>query len=107
MFKKTLLIGSSLFAFLSAAHSETNSLIVLDTKKNIEETKYESPAKIKPQYNITNILNKDPQNDSSSDINIYFSADNLTNNSANNTVEASGNVEIIRENLTLRADKIT
>ena len=107
MFKKTLLVGFSLFAFLSVAHSETNSLIVLDTKKNIEETKYESPTKIKPQYNITNILNKEPQNNSSEEIDVYFSAENLTNDSANNTVEASGNVEIIRQNLTLKADKVT
>ena len=107
MFKKTLLIGFSLFAFSSVAHSETSSMIVLDTKKNIEETKYESPAKIEPQYNITNVLNKDPENNSQKDIDIYFTADNLTNNSNENTVEASGNVEIIRQNLTLKADKVT
>ena len=107
MLKKTLLIGFSFIAVLSVARAENTSLILLDTKKTIEETKHEAPAKLEPKYNITNVLSKQPQTDNNEDIDIYFSADKLTNNSSKNTVEAEGNVEIIRQDLTLKANKVT
>ncbi len=107
MLKKTLLIGFSFIAVLSVARAENTSLVLLDTKKTIEETKHEAPAKLEPKYNITNVLSKQPQTDNNEDIDIYFSADKLTNNSSKNTVEAEGNVEIIRQDLTLKANKVT
>ena len=106
MLKKTLLAGFSSFIFLSIAYAETSSMVLLDTKKTIEDTKPKAPTKLEPKYNITNILSKQPeQNDE--EIDIYFSADSLVNDSSTNTVTATGNVEIIRQDLTLKADKVT
>lgn len=107
MSKKTLFIGLSSLTLVSVAYAQTSSLVVLDTKKTIEETKHEAPAKLEPKYNITNVLNAEPTTKESEDIDIYFSADSLENNSADNTVVATGNVEIIRQNLTLKADEVT
>ena len=106
MLKKTLLIGFSSLALLSIAHANTSSLVVLDTKKTIEDTKPKSPAKIEPKYNITNILNN-KETSQDEDVDIYFSADNLTNDASQEVVSASGNVEIIRQDITLKADKVT
>lgn len=106
MLKKTLLIGFSSFIFLSAAYAQNSSMVLLDTKKTIEDSKPQSPAKLEPTYNITNVLSKQPQ-ESDEEIDIYFSADNLVSNSADDTAVATGNVEIIRQDLTLKADKVT
>ncbi|MBR1948340.1 MAG: LPS-assembly protein LptD [Alphaproteobacteria bacterium] len=112
MLKKTLLIGFSSLILLSTAKAKTNeepsSLVHLDTKKTVEDTKPKSPAKLEPKYNITNILSAQPKtSEEEENIDIYFSADSLVNNSNNNTIEATGNVEIIRQDLTLKADKVT
>ena len=107
MLKKTLLLGFSSLALISIANAETSSMVVLDTKKTIDETKAKAPAKLEPKYNITNILNAEPKTSGEEEIDIHFSADSLENDSTNNTVVATGNVEIIRQNLTLKADKVT
>lgn len=107
MSKKALLIGLSSIALVSTAFAENTSLVVLDTKTTVEETKIKSPAKLEPKYNITNVLNADTKETEGEEIDVYFSADSLENDSANDTVVAKGNVEIIRQNLTLKADNVT
>ena len=107
MYKKVLLIGFSSIAIVTVANAENTTLVNFDTKKTIEETKSQSPAKLEPKYNITNVLSTQPTTNQNEDIDIYFSADELTNNSSDNTVVASGNVEIIRQDLTLKADKVS
>lgn len=107
MSKKALLIGLSSTALVSTAFAQNTSLVVLDTKTTVEETKIKSPAKLEPKYNITNVLNADPKETEGEEIDVYFSADSLENDSANDTVVAKGNVEIIRQNLTLKADNVT
>ncbi len=83
--------------------AERSGTTVIDTDKTIEDTRPKSKAKLEPSYNITNILSVD--NNETTDI--YFNADNMENDSNRNLVIASGDVEIIRENLTLKADKVT
>ena len=82
------------------------SLVMLNTDKTVEATKPKSLTKLEPQYNITNVLNTQSKT-SEEEIEIYFSADELSNDSKNDFVVATGNVEIIRQDLTLRADKVT
>ncbi len=82
-----------------------DSLTVLQTNKTIEASKPKSYTKMEPSYNITNVLSAEPQkNEEATDI--FFTADSIENDSNSEIVIASGDVEIIRENLTLRADKI-
>ena len=108
MHKKLLLIGFSTIAFMAVANAENSGVIALDTKKTIEETKHEAPAKLEPKYNITNVLSQQTtSSDEEENIDIYFSADELVNNSSDNTVVATGNVEIIRQDITVKADKVT
>ena len=87
----------------SAAKDDTDSLILLDTNKSIDAVQPKPKAKIEPKYNITNVLDK--PNVETTDI--YFNADSLENSSHTGLITASGNVEITREDLTLRADKVT
>lgn len=101
---KYLYITVSTLLFSGFAYAAAdNSLILLNTSKTVEETKPKQKAKIEPTYNITNVL--DASNAETTDI--YFSADELQNDSKTDLNTALGNVEIIREDLTLRADKVT
>ena len=104
MHKKMLLTGLSaaLLANTSAAVENTDSLILLNTDKTIEETKPKSLTKIEPSRNITDVFSTPVQKETD----IFFTADEMQNDSENNLITASGNVEIIREDLTLKADKV-
>lgn len=105
MLKKTLLTGLSCFALAAAVQAKNDdSLVILNTNKTVEETKVKQKAKIEPKYNITNVLDTSVSANETTDI--YFSADELQNDSNTDIVTASGNVEIIRNDLTLRADKV-
>jgi len=105
MLKKTLLLGAIFLSFtLSAAADE--SLVMLDTKKTVEATNTDSITQLAPKYNITNVLNAPPSKPDET-IDIHFSADSLENNSNTDIVTARGNVEIIRQDLTLYADEVT
>lgn len=88
---------------LAVAETEKSSIVVLDTNKTIEDTKPKSKAKLEPTYNITNVLDTG----SAETTDIHFNADAMENDYNNRTITASGNVEIIREDLTLYADKVT
>lgn len=106
MLKKILLVVfcSFLIIEVSLANSDT-SLILLNTNKNIEETRPQPLTKIEPKHNITNILNSSSAEDTENN-DIYFSADEMENDSSQDLITASGNVEIIRDDMTLRADKV-
>lgn len=72
-----------------------------NTFKDLEK----STSKINPQFSsITPIPTSEESSEQETDI--HFSADSVENNQELETVTASGNVEIIRENLTLKADKV-
>lgn len=101
--KHFYITASALLAAGFAYAAEDNSLILLNTNKTVEETKPKQKAKIEPSYNITNVLDSSAPETTD----IYFSADELQNESETNLITASGNVEIIREDLTLRADTVT
>lgn len=104
MLTKRLYITVSVLMLAGFAHAANNdSLILLNTNKTVEATKPKQKAKIEPSYNITNVLDSF----ASETTDIYFSADELQSESKTNLVTASGNVEIIREDLTLRADKVS
>ncbi len=104
MLTKRLYITVSVLMLAGFAHAANNdSLILLNTNKTVEATKPKQKAKIEPSYNITNVLDSS----ASETTDIYFSADELQSESKTNLVTASGNVEIIREDLTLRADKVS
>ena len=62
-------------------------------------------ANINPQMNITSVLST-PAEEKDQETEIYFSADEVENNQEMQVVTATGNVNIIRNNLTLIADKV-
>ncbi len=64
-------------------------------------------ASVDPQFNVTGFMPSAPsQNNPDEEIEIHFSADEIENNDAQQTIVAKGNVNIIRQNLTLIADKV-
>lgn len=100
------LIAYSAFALISsvqAAEKDRDGFVDLNTNQTIEKSKVKSKAKLEPAYNITNVL--ETPKDGATDI--LFDADSLESDSRADKITASGNVEITRENLTLRADKVT
>lgn len=107
MLKKLLITTSFFLCLFHTANSYADkSLTVLQTKNTIEATKPKPLTKLEPSYNITDVLTTEPENNEE-EIDIYFSANEIENDSNSETVYASGDVEIIREDLTLRADKVT
>ena len=103
MFKRVLLVVFCSFIIIETCLADGDtSLILINTNKNIEETRPKPLTKIEPKHNMTNILDTP----STENNDIYFSADEMENDSTNSLITASGNVEIIRDNLTLRADKV-
>ena len=93
------------FLLSSTSALASNSVVTPDTRKTVSETTSNSQAKIDPKLNITDAFipkpSKDPENPE-----IYFSADEVENNQELSIITATGHVEIIRNNLTVRADKI-
>ena len=93
-----LLIFGSFSAF--AADSRPQAGTILHEK---DTTPY---ASLDPQKNITDILNTPAEPVEEETTDIYFSADAMENNKDLQTITATGNVNIIRKNLTLVADKV-
>jgi len=92
------------FFIANIANAEKGSgVTMINTNQTIETTKPKARAKVAPSYNITNVLSAP----ATTTTDIYFSADSMENDSHSNLVTAIGNVEIIREDITLRADKVT
>ncbi len=103
MAKKSLLFLTFLLAFgtatVRAADSQPQAGTILHEDS---KTPY---ASLDPQKNITDILSAPaPEEEETTDI--YFSADEMENNKDLQTITASGNVNIIRNNMTLVADKV-
>ena len=82
-----------------------DSIVTPDTQKTITEVTGSNKPRISPQVNVTEILTPKPPTDKENP-EIYFSADEVENNQELSILTASGNVEIIRDNLTVKADKI-
>ena len=103
MLKKKLMIGCAVFfAAASTAALGDDSLVLLNTNKTVEKTKPKPLTKIEPTHNITDVFTPPVEKETD----IHFTADEMQNDSENGIITAIGNVEIIRENLTLRADKV-
>ena len=104
MSKKIFLSTLSAVAFTigAATAAGDDSLVLLNTNKTIEDTKPKPLTKIEPAHNITDIMSTPSEKETD----VYFTADEMQNDSEKNTITASGSVEIIRDDLTLRADKV-
>ncbi len=64
-------------------------------------------AEITPQKNFTSFMDYGKKNESENDEQeIYFSADEMENDQERSIITAKGNVNIVRDNLTLIADKV-
>ena len=66
-------------------------------------------AELTPNYNITSFMDKKPQaqkNIEKETEDIYFSADEMIDNKELQTITAVGDVNIIRQDQTLKADKV-
>ena len=61
---------------------------------------------LEPAHNLTGIMDITSPEIESEDANIYFSADEMQNDQNLSTITALGNVNIMRENLTVKADKV-
>ena len=97
------MIGCAVFfAAASTAALGDDSLVLLNTNKTVEKTKPKPLTKIEPTHNITDVFTPPVEKETD----IHFTADEMQNDSENGIITAIGNVEIIRENLTLRADKV-
>ena len=94
-----------IFLLSSTSAFASNSVVTPDTRKTVSETISDSPNKIDPKLNITDVFTPKPSADPENP-EIYFSADEVENNQELSIITATGNVEIIRNNLTVKADKI-
>lgn len=63
-------------------------------------------ATVDPKMNITSVFDPKPKKDENEETEIYFTADEFENNQNLQTITATGNVNIIRDKLTLIADKV-
>lgn len=104
MFKRSLLgCLSLLFALaapslLEAAQPQAGTIL--------KEKSTKPYGMLEPQKNLTNVLTTPSEPTEEETTDIYFSADEMENNKELQTVTAIGNVNIIRNNLTLIADKV-
>ncbi len=95
---KQRLYGLLLMGTMLSAASFT---FAKDPKNTFNELA-ESTSKLKPEFSSMSPIPEQPKEETD----IYFSADSVENNQEQETVTATGNVEIIRENMTLKADKV-
>lgn len=102
--KSRLLIASSLLVFSTSFAFAQEGKVVAGTK--ISSTKNKLNGNFEPKKNITNFLDtpQGPVSEETQDI--HFSADSMENNKELETITAIGNVNIIRNNMTLIADKV-
>ena len=112
--KKSLLwicILALLSCISNNASAEEDSINKKDPLKKEAGTVLQKPEKptyqasIAPQMNITSVLSTPEEKNKEEETEIYFSADEVENNQEMQVVTATGNVNIIRNNLTLIADK--
>lgn len=102
-----MLLGLPLIGINTAQADE--SIVTPDTRKAIAETTGSKKVKWSPKVNMTDVLGSEPKSKPASkdeEQEIFFAADEVENNQEQSLITASGNVEIIRGNLTLHADKV-
>ncbi len=92
-------------AVLMPLWAAADSIVTPDTQKAIEETTGRKRPRISPQINMTDVMMPKPAAEDENP-EIYFSADELENNQETGVVTARGHVEIVRDNFTVKADKI-
>lgn len=95
----------SLLILLFASRAKADSIVTPDTQNAIDKTTGVKKPKISPAVNITDVFTPKPPTDKENP-EIYFSADEVENNQELSLITAIGNVEIIRDNYTVKADKI-
>lgn len=104
--KLRILISLLLFVAISSPSIlQADSIVTPDTQKNITAATGSNNPRISPQINVTDILTPKPPTDKDNP-EIYFSADEVENNQELSILTATGNVEIIRDNFTVKADKV-
>ncbi len=99
MLKKGIYLSLVLMSFALSSKAEP---IAGEVSKRQESNPH---VTINPERNITDILHVSSSKDEQ-EPDIYFDADELISNEIEKTIEASGNVVIRRENLTLYTDKL-
>lgn len=97
--------------FLSAAAGLSVFVLAADTSAQdagaiLHKKEYNPYVEINDQQNLTDIVSFPGNNDNEENQEIYFSADEMQNDQKLETITATGNVNIIRNNLTLKADKV-
>lgn len=95
----------SVLMVLFASRAKADSIVTPDTQSAIDKTTGVNKPKISPKVNITDVFTPKPPTDKENP-EIYFSADEVENNQELSLITAIGNVEIIRDNYTVKADKI-
>ena len=94
------LISFSATPALSIINKDAGSII-----KKTAEIPYK--AEVDPKFDVTGFMPVQPQKkNDNEEVEIHFSADEMEDNKEQQTITARGNVNIIRENLTLIADKV-
>ena len=68
-----------IFLLSSTSAFASNSVVTPDTRKTVSETISDSPNKIDPKLNITDVFTPKPSTDPKNP-EIYFSADEVENN---------------------------
>ena len=94
-----------LSTLISASLVRAESIVTPDTKSTIDETTGVKRPKFSPEMNITEVLPPKAPIDKENP-EIYFSADEVENNQELSLITAAGNVEIIRNDITVKADKV-
>ncbi|MBE6452331.1 MAG: LPS-assembly protein LptD [Alphaproteobacteria bacterium] len=102
---KTIFITTACALIFPSTLLADYSIVTPDTQKNITDSTGVKKPRISPQINITDILTPKPPTDKENP-EVYFSADEVENNQELSIITANGNVEIIRDNLTVKADKV-
>lgn len=85
---------------VSAAPSQDAGAILEKTSK------IPYKASVEPQFNVTTFMPEQPKAVTEETTEIHFSANEMENNNEQQTITVKGNVNIIRDNLTLVADKV-
>ena len=109
MLKKNLLLISGLIAGSFVANFAAAADDPLKKEAGTVLQKSEKPtykATIDPALNMTSVLPAPEESPNAEDKEIHFSADEVENNQEMQVVTATGNVNIMRDNLTLIADKV-
>lgn len=102
---KSYSVAIILGALFSAPLVQAESIVTPNTRKSIDETTGVKRPKFSPELNVTDILTPKPPTDKENP-ETYFSADEVENNQELGLITALGNVEIIRNNITVKADKV-